>query len=131
MPELYGKASADLKTFEAVLRQIMKKYNLNKEDVALCCEARPTGFVTRVLAYRLTPEEKTKLERIAGEIRVPAGQIAGILVREYIAAKKRDGDQLFFPPKYHALESIKLNRSLDRNNQPVTIQGLTPIEPKA
>jgi len=29
-PELYGKASADLKTFEAALRRIMKKYELNK-----------------------------------------------------------------------------------------------------
>lgn len=49
-PELYGKASADLKAFEAVLRRIMKKYDLSKEDVALCYEAGPTGFV---LARRL------------------------------------------------------------------------------
>lgn len=49
-PELYGKASADLKAFEAVLRKIMKKYDLSKEDVALCYEAGPTGFV---LARRL------------------------------------------------------------------------------
>jgi transposase len=49
-PELYGKATADLKAFEAVLRRIMKKYNLSKEDMALCYEAGPTGFV---LARRL------------------------------------------------------------------------------
>ena len=50
VPELYGKASADLKAFEAVLRRIMKKYDLVKEDIALCYEAGPTGFV---LARRL------------------------------------------------------------------------------
>ncbi|MBC8206463.1 MAG: transposase [Kiritimatiellales bacterium] len=49
-PELYGKASADLKAFEAVLRRIMKKHDLSKEDIALCYEAGPTGFV---LARRL------------------------------------------------------------------------------
>ena len=31
-PESYGKASADLKAFEAVLRRIMKKHDLSKED---------------------------------------------------------------------------------------------------
>jgi len=49
-PELYGKTSTDLKVFEAVLRRIMKKYELAKEDMALCYEAGPTGFV---LARRL------------------------------------------------------------------------------
>jgi transposase len=49
-PELYGKTTADLKAFEAVLRKIMKKHGLAKEDVALCYEAGPTGFV---LARRL------------------------------------------------------------------------------
>ena len=44
-PELYGKVSADLRVFEAALRRILKKYNLSKEDVALCYEAGPTGFV--------------------------------------------------------------------------------------
>ncbi len=49
-PELYGKASADLRVFEGAIRRIMKKYDLSKEDVALCYEAGPTGFV---LARRL------------------------------------------------------------------------------
>lgn len=49
-PELYGKVSADLRGFEATLRKILKKYDFSKEDVALCYEAGPTGFV---LARRL------------------------------------------------------------------------------
>jgi transposase len=50
VPELYGKTTADLKAFEAVLRRIMKKYDLTKEEIAICYEAGPTGFV---LARRL------------------------------------------------------------------------------
>ena len=49
-PELYGKASTDLRVFEATLRRIMKKDDLGKKDIALCYEAGPTGFV---LARRL------------------------------------------------------------------------------
>jgi transposase len=44
-PELYGKASADLDSFLKILRRIMEKYQLTKEEVALCYEAGPTGFV--------------------------------------------------------------------------------------
>lgn len=46
-PELYGKVSADLGTFQATFRRIMKNYDLSKEDIALCYEAgrRPNGKV--------------------------------------------------------------------------------------
>ena len=44
-PELYGKAPADLDAFVRVLRRVLAKYGLEKEDVALCYEAGPTGFV--------------------------------------------------------------------------------------
>ena len=49
-PELYGKAPGDIPGFIRVLRRILKKYDLRKQDVALCYEAGPTGFV---LARRL------------------------------------------------------------------------------
>lgn len=49
-PQLYGKASSDVESFVGVLRRIQKKYDLTKEDIALCYEAGPTGFV---LARRL------------------------------------------------------------------------------
>lgn len=49
-PQLYGKAPADLPGFVKVLRKIMEKHRLLKEEVALCYEAGPTGFV---LARRL------------------------------------------------------------------------------
>ena len=44
-PELYGKTPADLDAFVRVLRRVLAKYGLTKEDVALCYEAGPTGFV--------------------------------------------------------------------------------------
>jgi transposase len=49
-PELYGKVPADIPGFIKVLRNIMDKYKVGKEDVAICYEAGPTGFV---LARRL------------------------------------------------------------------------------
>jgi transposase len=49
-PILYGKVSADLNRFLTALRKIQKQYDLKKEDIQLCYEAGPTGFV---LARRL------------------------------------------------------------------------------
>jgi len=49
-PEHYGKAPSDLDGFLRVLRRIEKKHLLNKEQIRLCYEAGPTGFV---LARRL------------------------------------------------------------------------------
>ena len=44
-PELYGRAPADVDAFERVLRRILAKHGLEKEAVAICYEAGPTGFV--------------------------------------------------------------------------------------
>lgn len=49
-PEPYGKSPSDLNSFLKVLRRIMEKHSLAKEEVCLCYEAGPTGFV---LARRL------------------------------------------------------------------------------
>jgi transposase len=49
-PIIYGKVSADLNRTVDAIRKILKKYDLNKEDVKICYEAGPTGFV---LARRL------------------------------------------------------------------------------
>jgi transposase len=65
-PELYGKAPADLDGFLRVLRRVQAKYGLAKEEIRLCYEAGPTGFVlarrlrglgydTEVVAPSLTP----------------------------------------------------------------------------
>lgn len=46
----HGKASADLNRTVDAIRNILKKYELEKHDVQICYEAGPTGFV---LARRL------------------------------------------------------------------------------
>lgn len=49
-PKLHGKVSADLNRTVDTIRAVLKKYELQKEDVQICYEAGPTGFV---LARRL------------------------------------------------------------------------------
>ena len=49
-PTLHGTVSADLNKTVDTIRSILKKYELQKEDVQICYEAGPTGFV---LARRL------------------------------------------------------------------------------
>jgi len=49
-PTIHGKVSADLDRFLAVLRKIKKQHELEKDEILICYEAGPTGFV---LARRL------------------------------------------------------------------------------
>ena len=98
-PELYGKATADLDGFLRVLRRILAKHGLNKEDVRLCYEAGPTGFVlarrlnqlgfdTKVVAPSLTPTrsgDRIKTDRrdarkLAGLFR--AGELTAVHIPE-------------------------------------------------
>lgn len=44
-PFKHGQCSADLRVFLKALRKALKKYGLQKEDVRLCYEAGPCGFV--------------------------------------------------------------------------------------
>ncbi len=47
---IFGKISSDLNRTVDAIRRIQKKYELKKEDIIICYEAGPTGFV---LARRL------------------------------------------------------------------------------
>jgi hypothetical protein len=49
-PHHLGKTSADLERFLTWLRKFQKKHDLSKDEIELCYEAGPTGFV---LARRL------------------------------------------------------------------------------
>ena len=70
-PELYGKAPADLDAFVRVLRRVLAKYGLTKEDVALCYEAGPTGFVLvrrlRELGFECEVVAPSKIPKAAGD----------------------------------------------------------------
>jgi len=70
-PELYGKAPADLDAFVRVLRRVLAKYGLEKEDVAICYEAGPTGFVLcrrlRSLGFECEVVAPSKIPKAAGD----------------------------------------------------------------
>ena len=51
-PELVGTVSADLNRTVDALRKFMKKQDLKKEQLYICYEAGPTGFVHPVNSIR-------------------------------------------------------------------------------
>lgn len=70
-PELYGKAPADLDAFVRVLRRVLEKYGLSKEDVSICYEAGPTGFVLarrlRALGFECEVVAPSKIPKAAAD----------------------------------------------------------------
>ena len=70
-PEVYGKAPADLDAFVRVLRRVLAKYGLEKEEVAICYEAGPTGFVLarrlRSLGFECEVVAPSKIPKAAGD----------------------------------------------------------------
>ncbi len=44
-PEYYGKTTANMDVFERTLRRVLKKYGVTRDEVKICYEAGPTGFV--------------------------------------------------------------------------------------
>ena len=82
-PELYGKAPADLDAFVRVLRRILAKYGLEKEDVAICYEAGPTGFV---LCRRL--------RELGFECEVVAPSLIPVRASDRVKTDRRDARKL-------------------------------------
>lgn len=64
-------------------------------------------------SYRLSDSEKEELERIAESMKIPAGQLVAVLVEAYIESKNKYGNQVFYPPKFHTFESIKIQEDID------------------
>ena len=82
-PELYGKAPADLDAFVRVLRRVLEKYGLSKEDVSICYEAGPTGFV---LARRL--------RSLGFECEVVAPSLIPVKASDRVKTDRRDARKL-------------------------------------
>lgn len=82
-PELYGKAPADLDAFVRVLRRILAKYNLAKEDVAVCYEAGPTGFVL-----------VRRLRELGFECEVAAPSLIPVRASDRVKTDRRDARKL-------------------------------------
>lgn len=82
-PELYGKAPTDLDAFVRVLRRILAKYNLAKEDVAVCYEAGPTGFVL-----------VRRLRELGFECEVAAPSLIPVRASDRVKTDRRDARKL-------------------------------------
>lgn len=82
-PELYGKAPADVESFLRVLRRLLAKYGLEKEDVSICYEAGPTGFV---LARRL--------RALGFECEVAAPSLIPVKASDRVKTDRRDARKL-------------------------------------
>ncbi|MDF7809670.1 hypothetical protein P4E94_19685 [Pontiellaceae bacterium B12219] len=67
-------------------------------------------------SYRIDEDIKNELEKIAAQMKIPAGQLVAVLVEEYIEAKQKYGNQVFYPPKFHTFESIKIQEEIDSNS---------------
>ena len=82
-PEIYGKAPSDLNSFLKILRRVMDKYQLTKEDIALCYEAGPTGFVL-----------VRRLRELGFECEVVAPSLIPVRASDRVKTDRRDADQL-------------------------------------
>lgn len=82
-PDLYGKASSDLNGFLKILRRIMEKHQLAKEEVALCYEAGPTGFVL-----------VRRLRELGYECEVVAPSLIPVRASDRIKTDRRDARKL-------------------------------------
>lgn len=52
-------------------------------------------------SYRITEEDKAALEKLSKEMKIPAGQLVGALVENYIQAKEKYGKKLIWPPEFN------------------------------
>lgn len=101
-PELYGRSPADLNGFLRALRRALKKHGLEKEDVQLCYEAGPTGFV---LARRLS--------QMGYDIMVVAPSLIPVRPGERIKTDRRDACKLASLLRAGELTSVHVPQAED------------------
>jgi hypothetical protein len=63
---------------------------------------------TESVGFRLTSEQKTEFDSVAEDLGITPGSLAGSIIIRYLKARKKHGDQLFFPPSFHTYETIMI-----------------------
>ena len=53
------------------------------------------------IAFRVSPEEKQAAERVATALKTTTGALAGALLEDFIAAHKKHGKRLIWPPEFN------------------------------
>ncbi|QBG46547.1 hypothetical protein EGM51_03730 [Verrucomicrobia bacterium S94] len=69
----------------------------------------------RIMA-NVSDSDKSEFERIASELRLSSAGLAGILIESFLESKRKYGNQLFYPPKFHTFESIKIQEEIDHED---------------
>ncbi|MEE9369361.1 MAG: hypothetical protein V3V05_10950 [Pontiella sp.] len=69
------------------------------------------------MSVNLTPTDKSDFENIAETLGISAGGLATKLIESYLYSKKVYGNQVFYPPKYHTFESIKIQEDIDERDR--------------
>ena len=67
------------------------------------------------ISASITPSDKEEFEAVAFELGVTAAGLAATLLEGYLAHRKKYGNQVFYPPKFHTFESIKIQEEADRS----------------
>ena len=53
------------------------------------------------IAFRVSPEEKKRAERVAMELKTTAGALASALLEDFIEARETYGSRLIWPPEFN------------------------------
>ncbi len=60
------------------------------------------------IAFRVSPEDKQRAERVATGLKTTAGALASALLEDFIAARETHGNRLIWPPEvnYYPTNSL-------------------------
>ncbi len=67
------------------------------------------------ISASITPSDKEEFEAVAFELGMTASGLAATLLESYLTHRRKYGNQVFYPPKFHTFESIKLQEEAERS----------------
>ena len=73
---------------------------------------KKTGRMTA----NVSDSDKREFEDIADSLGQTAAGLAAMLIESYLEERRKRGNQVFYPPKFHTFESIKIQEEIDARN---------------
>ncbi|MDF7809668.1 hypothetical protein P4E94_19675 [Pontiellaceae bacterium B12219] len=73
---------------------------------------KKTGRMTA----NVSDSDKEEFEEIAYKLGQTSAGLAAMLIESYLESKRKYGNQVFYPPKFHTFESIKIQEEIDSNS---------------
>ena len=74
------------------------------------------------IAFRVSPEDKQRAERVSIELKTSAGALASALLEDFITAREIHGNRLIWPPEFNYYPSTSQSMQ-DKEN---TLSELPP-----